>query len=315
MKRTAMNHLIEWKNDPDRLPMIIKGARQVGKTWLMQEFGKCFFDKYAYINFDRNKRMKHLFTNDYDIDRLLDGLSLESGVKITPNDTLIIFDEVQDVPEALQSLKYFTEDPRHNYYILAAGSLLGIAMHAGTSFPVGKVDTMNLYPLSFTEFLAATDNELLCDLLYKQDFPLITTFKDKYITLLKTYYYVGGMPAAVNAYVKNKDFSDAKRVHIRLLSDYEADFSKHAPATIVPRIQLVWNGIPSQLAKENKKFIYSVLRKGARAKEFELAIQWLLDCGLCHRVDRIKKGGIPLKAYQDLNAFKLYMLDVGLIQP
>lgn len=313
MKRTAMNRLIEWKNDPDRLPMIIKGARQVGKTWLMQEFGKRCFDKYAYINFDRNKRMKHLFTNDYDIDRLLDGLSLESGVKITPNDTLIIFDEVQDVPEALQSLKYFTEDPRHNYYILTAGSLLGIAMHAGTSFPVGKVDTMNLYPLSFTEFLAATDNELLCDLLYKQDFPLITTFKDKYITLLKTYYYVGGMPAAVNAYVNNKDFSDARRVHIRLLSDYEADFSKHAPATIVPRIQLVWNGIPSQLAKENKKFIYSVLRKGARAKEFELAIQWLLDCGLCHRVDRIKKGGIPLKAYQDLSAFKLYMLDVGLL--
>lgn len=313
MERTAIEQLVAWKNDPDRLPMIIKGARQVGKTWLMQEFGKKYFEKCAYINFDRNIRMQKHFAGDFDIDRILQGLSIESNVDIEPENTLIILDEIQDNPLALQSLKYFCEDKRHNYYILAAGSLLGIAMHAGTSFPVGKVDNMELYPLSFTEFLSATGNESLKKLITSKDFDMIATFKDKFINILKIYYYVGGMPAAVNAYVKNGTLSSARKVQLRLLNDYEADFSKHAPTSIIPRIQMVWNGIPSQLAKENKKFIYSVLREGARAKDFELAIQWLLDCGLCHKIDRIKKGGIPLKAYQDLHSFKLYMLDVGLL--
>lgn len=313
MKRFAMQFLEDWKNDEDRLPLIIKGTRQVGKTWLMKEFGAVYFEKCAYINFDRNFRMKQLFSGDFDTDRIMQGLSIECGVDIIPESTLIILDEIQEVPEALQSLKYFSEDDRYHYYIIAAGSLLGIALHAGTSFPVGKVDSMELYPLSFTEFLDATGNTALLNLIQKHDFEMMAAFRDKYIDLLKTYYYVGGMPAAVNEYVKSKSMQKVRRIQKRLLSDYEQDFSKHPPKEAVPRIQAVWDGIPSQLAKENKKFIYSVLREGARAKDYELAIQWLTDCGLCHKVGRIKKPGISLKAYQDLSAFKLYLADVGLL--
>ena len=313
MKRHAMQQLIAWKEDPSRLPMIIRGARQVGKTWLMKEFGSSEFEKCAYINFDRNDRMKQLFAGDFDVDRILRGLAIESNVEIDPENTLIILDEIQEVPAALQSLKYFAEDERRSYYILAAGSLLGIAMHAGTSFPVGKVDSMDLYPLSFTEFLEATGNKPLLELLQQQDFGMVTAFRDKYIDLLKTYYYVGGMPAAINAYLPKQSLPAARKVHLRLISNYEQDFSKHAPTAVIPRIRMVWDGIPSQLAKENKKFIYSVLREGARAKDFELAIQWLIDCGLCHKVGRIAKGGIPLKAYQDIPSFKLYLVDVGLL--
>jgi len=313
MKRHAMQQLLDWKADPHRLPLIIRGARQVGKTWLMKEFGRTEFEKCAYINFDRNDRMKQLFSGDFDVDRILRGLAIESDVEIEPETTLIILDEIQEVPAALQSLKYFCEDDRHSYYIVAAGSLLGIAMHAGTSFPVGKVDSMDLYPLSFTEFLDATGNGQLLDLLLQRDFDMIAAFRDKYIDLLKTYYYVGGMPAAVNAYIPKQSLPAVRKVQLRLLSDYEQDFSKHAPTAVIPRIRMVWDGIPSQLAKENKKFIYSVLREGARAKDFELAIQWLIDCGLCHKVGRVTKGGIPLKAYQDIPAFKLYLVDVGLL--
>lgn len=313
MKRFAMQKLVDWKEDPYRLPLIIRGARQVGKTWLMKEFGRLCFEKCAYINFDRNKRMEQLFSGDFSVDRILAGLTIESGVEIEPENTLIILDEIQEVPPALQCLKYFCEDERHSYYIVAAGSLLGIAMHQGTSFPVGKVDSMELYPLSFSEFLDATGNSSLLYLLQQRDFAMITAFKDKYIDLLKTYYFVGGMPAAVNAYAESGNLKTVRRIQKRLISDYEQDFSKHAPTTVIPRIQMVWDGIPSQLAKENKKFIYSVLREGARAKDFELAIQWLTDCGLCHKVGRVTKGGIPLKAYQDIPAFKLYMVDVGLL--
>lgn len=313
MKRFAMSKLVEWKENSNRLPLIIRGARQVGKTWLMKEFGKNHFEKCAYISFDQNSRMKQLFSGDFNTDRILDGLSIESGVQIDPENTLIILDEIQEVPEALQSLKYFSEDERHNYYIVAAGSLLGITMHQGTSFPVGKVDSIDLYPLSFTEFLEATGNESLLNLLQRNDFEMITAFKDKFIQLMKTYYYVGGMPAAVNEYIQSDDLQKVRHIQKQLLSAYEQDFSKHAPIAMIPRIQMIWNGIPSQLAKENKKFIYSVLRQGARAKEFELGIQWLIDCGLCHKVERIKKGGIPLKAYQDISAFKLYLIDVGLL--
>jgi len=313
MKRHAMQQLLEWKDDPHRLPLIIRGARQVGKTWLMKAFGRTEFEKCAYINFDRNDRMKQLFSGDFDVDRILRGLAIESNVEIDPGNTLIILDEIQEVPAALQSLKYFCEDDRHSYYIIAAGSLLGIAMHAGTSFPVGKVDSMDLYPLSFTEFLDATGNSQLLNLLLQRDFDMIGAFRDKYIDLLKTYYYVGGMPAAVNAYLPKQSLPAVRRVQLRLLSDYEQDFSKHAPTAVIPRIRMVWDGIPSQLAKENKKFIYSVLREGARAKDFELAIQWLIDCGLCHKVGRVTKGAIPLKAYQDIPAFKLYLVDVGLL--
>ena len=313
MKRFAMEKLEEWMRDPDRLPLILRGARQVGKTWLLKEFGASHFEKCAYINFDRNDRMRNLFSGDLDIDRILQGLSIESNVDIDPEDTLIILDEIQEVPAALSSLKYFAEDETRTFYIAAAGSLLGIALHAGTSFPVGKVEHLNLFPLSFTEFLCAVGQEPLYHLLQEQDFEMITHFKDKYINLLKNYYYIGGMPAAVNAYVKNNSLKSARDVQNRLLADYEQDFSKHAPAAVVPRIQMVWDGIPSQLAKENKKFVYSVLREGARAKEFELAIGWLTDCGLCHKADRVKKGAVPLKAYQDLHSFKLFLLDVGLL--
>lgn len=313
MKRYAMQRLIEWKEDPYRLPMIIRGARQVGKTWLMKEFGRTEFLKCAYINFDRNERMKQLFSGDFDVERILRGLAIESDVEIEPENTLIILDEIQEVPAALQSLKYFCEDENHSYYIVAAGSLLGIAVHEGTSFPVGKVDSMDLYPLSFTEFLDATGNEKLLALLQQRDFEMITAFRDKYIDLLKTYYYVGGMPAAVKAYIPKQNLAAARRVQLRLISDYEQDFSKHVPTAVIPRVHMVWSSIPSQLAKENKKFIYSVLREGARAKDFELAIQWLIDCGLCHRVGRVSKGGFPLKAYQDIPAFKLYLVDVGLL--
>lgn len=313
MKRFAMQFLEEWKVDEGRLPLIIKGARQVGKTWLLKEFGRTCFGQYAYINFERNARMKQLFEGDFDVDRILQGLSIESGVDIDPDKTLIILDEIQEVPSALQSLKYFCEDDRHSYYIVAAGSLLGIALHAGTSFPVGKVDSIDLYPLSFPEFLDATGNAGLLELIRNHDFQMIQTFRDKYVNLLKTYYYVGGMPAAVNEYVKSKSMQKVRRVQLRLLGDYAQDFSKHPPKGTVPRIQAVWDGIPSQLAKENKKFIYSVLREGARAKDYELAIQWLTDCGLCHKVGRIAKPGIPLKAYQDLPAFKMYIVDVGLL--
>ena len=313
MKRYAMQRLIEWKDDPCRLPMIIRGARQVGKTWLMKEFGRKEFESCAYISFDRNERMRQLFSGDFDVDRILRGLAIESGVEIEPEKTLIILDEIQEVPAALQSLKYFCEDDRHSYYIVAAGSLLGIAMHGGTSFPVGKVDSMDLYPLSFTEFLDATGKERLLDLLQQRDFEMVSAFRDKYIDLLKTYYFVGGMPAAVSAYLPKQNLSAVRRVQRRLISDYEQDFSKHAPTAVIPRIRMVWDGIPSQLAKENKKFIYSVLREGGRAKDFELAIQWLVDCGLCHKVGRVTKGGIPLKAYRDIPAFKLYLVDVGLL--
>ncbi len=313
MKRKLMQKLLDWKADPARLPLIIRGARQVGKTWLMKEFGRLYFEQCAYINFDRNQRMKQLFSGDFNIDRILSGLAIESDVEIEPESTLIILDEIQEVPEALQSLKYFSEDDRHHYYIVAAGSLLGIAIHGGTSFPVGKADSLELYPMSFSEFLEATDHEKLLKLLQSRDFKMITAFKDKYIDLLKLYYYVGGMPAAVSAYAANGNLKQVRHIQKRLISDYEQDFSKHAPTSAVPRIQMVWDGIPSQLAKENKKFIYSALREGARAKEFELAIQWLTDCGLCCKVGRVTKGGIPLKAYQDMSAFKLYLADVGLL--
>ncbi|OHE41441.1 MAG: ATPase [Tenericutes bacterium GWF2_57_13] len=313
MKRKAMNELVEWKNSSSRKPMIIKGARQVGKTWLMQEFGKQNFKKSAYINFDRNERMKSLFSGDFSPERILKGLSIESGVPIEPDQTLIILDEIQEVPAALQSLKYFCEDREHPYYIIAAGSLLGIALHAGTSFPVGKVDSMELYPLSFTEFLDAIGLSIYADLLEANDFTMITAFKDKYIDAMKIYYFVGGMPAAVMEYIASGNLENVRRLQKQLISDYENDFSKHAPMEVVRRINMVWNGIPSQLAKENKKFIYGVLREGARAKDYELAIQWLSDCGLCHKISRITKGGFPLKAYEDSSAFKLYLVDVGLL--
>ena len=312
MKRFALEKLKIWKEKPDRKPLIIRGARQVGKTWLMKEFGKTCFEKTAYVNFDSNPRMQQLFEGEIDVERVILAISAETGVSINCTDTLLIFDEVQEVPKALGSLKYFCENAPE-YAIVAAGSLLGVAMHKGTSFPVGKVDFMDLYPLSFQEFLCALGEERFVTMLQSTDTDMVTMFKTKYIDRLREYYYVGGMPEAVQNFVLNKDYNKVREIQKNLLNYYQQDFSKHAEISLVPRLNLVWNSIPMQLAKENKKYIYGQVREGARAKNFELAIQWLLDCGLIHKVHRVKKPSLPLKAYMDLDAFKIYMLDVGLL--
>lgn len=312
MYRIAIEKLFKWKESKYRKPLIIEGARQVGKTWLMKEFGRQAYKDTVYINFDSNSRVEGLFASDLDTGRLIMGLELYAGRKINPNNTLLIFDEVQEVPRALASLKYFYENAPQ-YHIVCAGSLLGIALHEGTSFPVGKVDFLKLYPLSFREFLMATDKERFAELLDKQDFQMIASFRQTYIDALKHYYFVGGMPEAVRSFAENKDFNEVSDIQKRILAAYEQDFSKHAPNEIVPKIRMLWNAIPSQLAKENKKFIYSLVREGARAKEYETAIMWLSDCGLVHKVSRVNAAGIPLKAYEDLKAFKLFVVDVGLL--
>ena len=312
MYRYAIENLDKWKNSKNRKPLIIEGARQVGKTWIMKEFGKKSYNKTVYINFDSNVQMAELFSIDLNVERIIMGLELYAGHKINPADTLIIFDEVQEVPKALSSLKYFYENAPE-YHIVCAGSLLGIALHEGTSFPVGKVDFLKLYPLSFKEFLMAIGLERFAELLDKKDYDMIKSFKQTYIDALKQYYYVGGMPEVVASFADEKDFNEARKIQKRILTAYEQDFSKHAPKEIVPKIRMLWNSIPSQLAKENKKFIYGLIREGARAKEYETAIMWLSDCGLVHKVSRINAPNIPLKAYEDLKAFKLFIVDVGLL--
>ena len=312
MYRYAIEKLKEWKADSDRKPLIIEGARQVGKTWVMKEFGNIAYEKTVYINFDSNSRMAELFSSDLDVERIIMGLELYSDTKIEPENTLIIFDEIQEVPRALSSLKYFYENAPQ-YHILCAGSLLGIALHQGTSFPVGKVDFMKLYPLSFREFLLAAGKEKYVALIESEDYEMLKVFKQDINDYLKQYYFVGGMPEAVNTFVAKKDFNLVRNVQQRILEAYEQDFSKHAPNEYVPKIRMIWNSIPSQLAKENKKFIYGLVREGARAREYESAIMWLTDCGLVHKINRVSAGRLPLKAYEDMKAFKMYMLDVGLL--
>lgn len=312
MYRYKIEELRKWKEKNDRKPLILRGARQVGKTWLMQEFGKKYYEKCAYINFDDNSRMTQLFSGDFDIERIIQGLKIESGVNIEPNNTLIIFDEIQEVPKALKSLKYFFENA-NQYHIIAAGSLLGVAMHEGTSFPVGKVEFMDLYPLNFKEFLKALEEDELINLIEQRNIELINVFSDKLKDYLKQYLYIGGMPEVVNSYISNKDFEEVRQKQEILLNAYEQDFSKHAPNVIIPRIRQLWNNIPTQLAKENKKFIYGLVKEGARAREYELALSWLIDCGLVYQVNRVNDCKVPLSAYQDFSAFKLYLCDVGLL--
>lgn len=312
MYRSAMDSLHEWKNSRNRKPLLVRGARQVGKTWLMKEFGNREYEKTAYINFDNNERMAALFQGDLAIERIITALQIEAETTIDPAKTLIIFDEVQEVPRALTSLKYFSENSPE-YHIVSAGSMLGVAMHPGTSFPVGKVDFLDLAPLDFTEFLRAMGHEELVKLLKDKDFKLITAFKGRYIDLLKQYFFIGGMPEVVNSFAQEKDFAMARNIQKRLLDAYEQDFSKHAPNQTVPRIRMLWQSLPSQLAKENRKFIYKLIRKGARAREYELAMAWLSDCGLIHPVNRVSKPNTPLAAYKDPGAFKLFLLDVGLL--
>ncbi len=312
MYRCAIEDLRKWKERKYRKPLIIEGARQVGKTWLMKEFGRLFYADTVYVNFDSNARMAELFSSDLQTERIIMGLELYSGKKINPETTLLIFDEVQEVPRALTSLKYFCEDSPE-YHIICAGSLLGIALHSGTSFPVGKVDFLKLYPLSYREFLMAVGNERFADLLENGDFQMITNFRQVFVDALKQYYFVGGMPEAVLWFIENRDFNEVREIQNRILDAYEHDFSKHAPNEIVPKIRMVWNSIPSQLAKENKKFIYGLVREGARAKDYETAIMWLSDCGLIHKVSRVNAPNLPLKAYEDMKAFKLFLADVGLL--
>lgn len=312
MYRFKIEDLKKWKESNNRKPLIIRGARQVGKTWLMKEFGEKYYEKCAYINFDDNSRMEELFSGDFDIERIIQGLKIESGVNIEPENTLIIFDEIQETPKALKALKYFYENA-NEYHIVSAGSLLGVAIHEGTSFPVGKVDFLELMPLSYFEFLDAIGKKEYLNMLLNNDFDFINIFSKKYIELLKIYMFTGGMPEAVNSYIENKNLDEVRNIQKKLLEAYEQDFSKHAPSNIVPRIRQLWNNIPTQLAKENKKFIYGLVREGARAREYEIALSWLIDCGLVYQINRVNDNKIPLSAYQDFNAFKLYLLDVGLL--
>lgn len=311
MKRKAINKLYEWKASTTRKPLVMLGARQVGKTWLMQEFAKEAYPKYAYVNFEDSDMLRGLFEHDFDIPRIIASLEWSTGVTIDDN-TLIILDEIQEAPRGITALKYFAEKAPQ-YHIMAAGSLLGIAMHKNDSFPVGKVDFMHLYPLSFFEFLDAVGESKMVNLLETRDWPMITMFRSKFEQRLRQYYYVGGMPAAVVSFVAENNLDKVRTIQKAILEAYERDFSKHAPAIEVPRIRMVWHSIPTQLAKENRKFIYGAVREGSRAKDFELAIEWLLDAGLVYKVNRCKKAQLPLAAYEDLSAFKMFLSDIGLM--
>ena len=312
MFRFAMKKLQNWKEKDNRKPLIIMGARQVGKTWLMKEFGKSFYKKVAYVSFYNNKRMNDVFQVDFDIKRILMNLNIETGVAITPEDTLIILDEIQEAPKVLESLKYFCEEAPE-YHIVAAGSLLGVAIHDGVSYPVGKVDILDLYPFNFREFLFAMDEGALSEALDTMDYTLIDNFSDKYLFWLKNYYYVGGMPAVVDAFRMHKDYGEVRQIQNDIVRQYEGDFGKHIDSHTLPRIRMVWDSIPIQLAKENKKFFFGQIKKGARSSEFEIAIQWLIDCGLVYKVSRVNKPHMPLKAYKSMNAYKLFVIDVGLL--
>lgn len=298
MQRHAYNKLIEWKKKAKRKPLVIRGARQVGKTWLMKAFGKAEYEQVLYINCERTPSLHELFSQGVKVEDILLGFQIITGIKPIPDKTLIIIDEIQAVPQALTSLKYFYEDAPE-YHVMTAGSLLGVALHAETSFPTGKVEFMNLYPLSFGEFLNALDQHPLNDLITSNNWSMIKRFSEVLSTHLRWYYLVGGMPEVVEEFALNRDFKRVKQIQSDILNAYEQDFSKHAPIREVPRIRMVWNSIPSQLAKDNKKFIYGQLRSGARSKDYELAIQWLIDSGLAHRVTHVAKANVPLKAYEE----------------
>jgi len=311
MYRTVYEELLKWKNSVYRKPLILNGARQTGKTWLLKEFGKKEYKNMAYINCDNNPAMQNVFT-DFDTSRLIRIFSALSGETIKPNSTLIVLDEVQQVPLALTSLKYFCEN-EPEYHIAVAGSLLGIGLHSGTGFPVGKVEEINIFPMSFMEFLLASGNSNLTELIHERNWEYISALSPKLEDLLRQYYFVGGMPEVVDYFLKSQDLNGTRAIQKRIIKNYRDDFSKHVPANQLTKVQMVWNSIPSQLAKENKKFIYGKLKKGARAKEFEDAIQWLLDAGLIYKVERIKSLSMPLKFYEDFGVFKLFLSDLGLL--
>lgn len=312
MKRERLADLMQWKDSPYRKPLVVRGARQVGKTWLLQEFGRVAYKQCVYINFEDTPRLQSLFKEDFDIARITRLIEIEFKTKIIPGETLLIFDEIQSAERAITSLKYFCEKAPQ-FHITAAGSLLGLALHEHVSFPVGKVDFLDLQPMSFEEYLLAVGEAELCEVLKACDWAMAGHFRTRLIDHLKHYFFIGGMPEAVAVYVQSSSLEDVRHIQKRILDAYETDFSKHAPVALVPRIRMVWQSIPSQLAKENRKFLYGVLKEGGRAKEFELALQWLMDCGLVAKCNKVEKPGLPLMAYQNLAAFKLFMVDVGLL--
>ena len=313
MKRQLYSKLLRWKNAKDRKPLLLTGARQVGKTYLLKEFGSTEFKKTVYLNLDADKEQyRSIFESSITPAEIIARLETLLNTKITPDDTLLIFDEIQEIPRALTALKYFCENAPE-YYVAASGSLLGVALHEGTSFPVGKVDTLELAPLSFTEFLIATDNERFLRVV---DNPSdLTLFHDKLAALFREYLVIGGMPEVVKNWLKNHDYEEVDKIQNAILLAYLNDISKHTDATVTMRIRQVWNSLPSQFAKRNEKFMFNVIREGARAREYELAVQWLVDCKIVRKVERVKTGSkLPLKAYTDQAAFKLYFLDVGLFR-
>lgn len=312
MKRQLYGQLLKWKSKPSRKPLILNGARQVGKTYLLKEFGKREYSKLAFFSFDREPQVVEVFEKGGKVSDILLALSAISGMDITPHDTLIVLDEIQDCPKALEALKFFCEDASE-YHIVVAGSLLGLSLHGGISYPVGKVEEMRLYPMTFVEFLTALGKQQLVDVLESRNWVVLNMLSSELVRLLRQYYYVGGMPAAVMAFCGSEGVEEVRSIQRQIINDYRRDFSKHAPINVVPRINMVWDSIPSQLAKENKKFIYGAVRKSSRATDFEVAIQWLIDAGLAYKVTRVKSPRVPLKFYEDTSAFKLFMLDVGLM--
>lgn len=303
---------MEWKEKKNRKPLILNGARQVGKTWLLKEFGKRHYEDVAYFMCDKDEEMSKIFSSNFDIDRIILQLSARIGKDIRPEKTLIIFDEIQSSPRVFECLKFFYEDAP-DFHIAVACSLLGISLHQGNSFPVGKVDMIRVFPMNFEEFLIANKQERLVDILNKRDYDSINTLKDTYEKFLRQFYFVGGMPAAVQAYIEKEGIQEVRAIQTQILFDYSRDFSKHVSKTDIPRVNMVWQGIPAQLFKENKKFIYGLLKDGGRAKEFEMAIQSLVDAGLIYKVNRCKAIKMPLKAYEDFSAFKLFLCDCGLL--
>lgn len=312
MIRDAEVQLLEWKNSKHRKPLLIYGARQVGKTWLMKTFGKTEFTNCIYINFEKEIQLRGIFETDYNPKRIIKLIEIHADQKVEIGSTLLIFDEIQEAKGGLTSLKYFNEE-LSEMHLIAAGSLLGIALKQQTSFPVGQVEFLYLNPMNFGEFLKAKGKNSLLELLQEKNWDYIETFKSHYLQLLKQYYFVGGMPEAVKSFALEEDYNLVSTIQKNILTSYEQDFSKHAPSEIIPRIRMIWNSVVSQLAKENKKFIYGLVKEGARAKDFEMAISWLEDYGLIHKIHRTNKSNVPLAAYSDLGAFKIYVLDVGLL--
>ena len=313
MKRDILEKLIDWKNNPSRKPLILNGARQVGKTYILKEFGEKYFDNVCLIDFYSNENYKNIFEKDFDIERIITELNAVTSVKIVKGKTLIIFDEVQEAPRAITSLKYFYENA-NDYFVVCAGSLLGVALHENTSFPVGKVNLMTMYPMTFIEFLQAMGKDGLAKLLRDEKFDNINDLSEEYNTFLKQYLIVGGMPEVVKEFANNKDFVEVRKIQKEIIKMYDNDFSKHITnQNELFKTRQVFNNIPKELAKENKKFVLRDIEKGARFSKYEIAIQWLVDAGLIYKIHNIEKIGIPLPAYKKLDNFKIYLVDVGLL--